>query len=63
MDAAGGVANVGCGGVRVDIADRGGWSDVYITGARVGMAVLDMGILGGGGEGLQLGGVGLQLGR
>ena len=36
MDTAGGIADVGCGGVRVDVADRGGWSDVYVTGARVG---------------------------
>ena len=36
MDAVRGVADVGCGGMRVDVADRGGWSDVYVTGACVG---------------------------
>ena len=36
VDAAGGVANVGCGGVRIDVADEGGWSEVYISGARFG---------------------------
>ena len=36
VNAAGGVANVGCGGVRVDVTDRGGWSEVYFTGAFVG---------------------------
>ena len=36
VDAAGGVTDVGCGGVRVDVADGGGWGDVYVTGARVG---------------------------
>ena len=35
VDTAGGVANVGCGGMRVDVAGRGGCSDVYVTGARV----------------------------
>ena len=36
MDAVGGITDVGCGGVRVDVADGGGWSDVYVTGACVG---------------------------
>ena len=35
VDAAGGVADVVSGGVRFDVADGGGWSDVYVTGARV----------------------------
>ena len=36
VDASGGVSDVGCGGVRVDVTDGGGWSDVYVTGACVG---------------------------
>ena len=36
VDAAGGVADMGCGGVRVDVAYGGGWSDVYVTGDCVG---------------------------
>ena len=35
VDAAGGVANVRWGGVRVDVADGGGWSNVYVTSACV----------------------------
>ena len=27
---------MGCGGVRVDVVDGGGWSDIYVTGACVG---------------------------
>ena len=36
MNAAGGVTDVGCGDMWIDVADRGGWSDVYVTGACVG---------------------------
>ena len=36
VDTSGGVATMGCGGVRVDVADGGGWSDVYVTGTHVG---------------------------
>ena len=36
VDAARGVANVGCGGVRVDVADGGGCGDVYVIGVCVG---------------------------
>ena len=36
MDAAGGVADVGCGGVRIGVADGDGWRGVCVTGARVG---------------------------
>ena len=36
VDANGGVSDVRCEGVRVDVADGGGWSDVYVTGAHVG---------------------------
>ena len=35
VEAARGVADVGCRGVRVDFVDGGGCSDVYVTGARV----------------------------
>ena len=35
VDAIGGIANVECGGVQVDVADGGGWSDVYVTGTCV----------------------------
>ena len=36
VDAVVGVTDMGCGGVWVDIADEGGWSDAYVTGACVG---------------------------
>ena len=32
LEAAGGVADVGFEGVQIDVADRGGWSNVYVTG-------------------------------
>ena len=35
VDTAGGVATMGCGGVRVDVADGGGWIKIYVTGDRV----------------------------
>ena len=36
VDAAGGIAYMGCGIVRVDVAYRGGGSDVYVTSTCVG---------------------------
>ena len=36
VDAAGGVAYMGCGSVRVDVAYWGGGSDVYVTSTCVG---------------------------
>ena len=36
VDTTGGVADMGCGGVRVYFSDGGGCSDVYVTGACVG---------------------------
>ena len=36
VDAAGGIAYMGCGSVRVDVAYWGGGSDVYVTSTCVG---------------------------